>query len=97
MVKKKKLWECMFLQLFGMACKLPFDLSSKVYVSVLFVTAEAECVDFVVSYGGESIVNVDVTKVVSSVGKSKGSFPRCSASPDFCYNSRNWRPHSCTV
>ena len=42
----------MFLQLFEMACKLPFDLSRKVYVSVLFVTV------VVVSYGGESIVNV---------------------------------------
>ena len=50
--------EYMFLQLFEMACKLPFDLSRKVYVSVLFVTVVAECVDFVVSYGGESIVNV---------------------------------------
>ena len=33
-------------------------LSSKLYVSVLFVKVVVECVDFVVSYGGESIVNV---------------------------------------
>ena len=31
----------MFLQLFEMACKLPFDLSRKVYVSVLFVRTNA--------------------------------------------------------
>ena len=34
-------------------------LSSKLYVSVLFVkVVVVECVDFVVSHGGESIVNV---------------------------------------
>ena len=48
----------MFLQLFEMACKLPFDLSRKAYVSVLFVTVVAECVNFVVSNEGESIVNL---------------------------------------
>ena len=35
-----------------------FDLSSKLHVSILFVKVVVECVTFVVSYGGESIVNV---------------------------------------
>ena len=36
---------------------LPFS-STSLYVSVFFVEVVVECVDFVVSYGGESIVNV---------------------------------------
>ena len=51
-----------------------FDLSSKLHVSVLFVKVVVECVTFVVSYGGESIVNVAKPKRYRLSVSRKGAF-----------------------
>ena len=51
-----------------------FDLSSKLHVSVLFVKVVVECVTFVVSYGGESIVNVAKPKRYRLSASRKGVF-----------------------
>ena len=54
------------------------DFSAKMYFADLFLKVVVEFIEFVVSCGGEYFVNV--AKVVSFIGKSKGRVPRCSAS-----------------